>query len=1104
MTLVLPRVPADVFFGDGAAERQATVTGAGTPVPVFYGTDRVGAHIIAVGLIGTDLVLGCAWGLGPVDSIEDLTINGQAPPDSVTVTHYLGFTDQQVDATLAEAISGYSDTLVSVIRGILCALTYSVVRIPRGAITGFPRIESVVTGKPLLNLTHNGSGELGTAEGWISPFAVDGEGLVVQGGNTRAQHQTYRMPVDINAAYRVSIMAKTSIPDRSFSSFLVCEDDIHIAGGGGHTVRDRSNWTPARNTTLSSPVTAGANTVQINEPSAEWTAPGTHTMMLFDIPAGEDPDPAVIATEGHVITNIEDLGGGVWEITLATNLRESWPAGTLVSNGLRTSQNNVPDLFGGLVTPGDDWERYRDIHSGADPLFDTNLPAVRTTFRRGTKYVRWAFESIDADVFLHLKEITLSPLRGENPARALADFVASPLYGQGLSVEPESIEAAAAANDEALSDGSPRRKIALTIARPAPCAQWVDMMRGYAGCFVVRRGDTVRLVPDRPGDPVASITDADIVGGSLRLSKRPMRHAPTVVRVRYTDATSTPRRDMDALAYAPGVLEGLVPWREETIDQPGIDTYAQALREATERLNVGQLTDLDAEWLAYDEALVYEEGDIILMTHPIGLADKALRILLVERHGPGRWRIQAAEYSAEVYSDTVGAGPGADSPIASPSSISPVTDVAAASGTVHLLELSDGTIMSRMLVTWTPPADAYYRDARVRYRKATDAQWTFAPAGEASTYCAPVQDGVNYLVEVQAVNSFGVESAWTAIAHVVVGKTEPPPPPTQFLYEGDADGTRRFTLTPPSPLPLDVKSGGGYQIRYRLGTGHEWPDMTPLHHGKLVNLPYETNQLAAGTYTFAAATIDSTDHVSTPIYITATLGDPRLAGALEVQQSHTTGWPGVKTNCWIDPLSGWLVASDTKDWSDFATDGDDWSDWTSWAREPATMVYEAEVIDAGLVTRFTPLISGEYEGTATIEVQTSDDGETWSGWAAPAGQVQARYVQARITLVPIDAGFTALKAMTMILDAEVISEDLNDRDTSTFTGPYRIAVGDIRLPITKEYGAIRKVDIALQNVGPGWSWEVIDKDNTVGPRIRIYNGSDTLADAVIDATIRGV
>ena len=75
--------------------------------------------------------------------------------------------------------------------------------------------------------------------------------------------------------------------------------------------------------------------------------------------------------------------------------------------------------------------------------------------------------------------------------------------------------------------------------------------------------------------------------------------------------------------------------------------------------------------------------------------------------------------------------------------------------------------------------------------------------------------------------------------------------------------------------------------------------------------------------------------------------------------------------------------------------------------------------------------------------------------------------------------------------------------TATAVAPTDVT-GDIRLPILKTYASIRTVNIALQSVGAGYSWELIDKDVDIGPRIRIYDETDTLTDATIDATIRGV
>lgn len=102
------------------------------------------------------------------------------------------------------------------------------------------------------------------------------------------------------------------------------------------------------------------------------------------------------------------------------------------------------------------------------------------------------------------------------------------------------------------------------------------------------------------------------------------------------------------------------------------------------------------------------------------------------------------------------------------------------------------------------------------------------------------------------------------------------------------------------------------------------------------------------------------------------------------------------------------------------------------------------------------------------------------------------------------AAVPKIKQLRIVLSANPVEEIIQDLATSGLAGAYRIGVGDIRLPITKTYAVIRKVDVTLQSVAAGWSWVLIDKDTTVGPRIKIYDATNTLADAVIDATVTGL
>ncbi len=362
-----------------------------------------------------------------------------------------------------------------------------------------------------------------------------------------------------------------------------------------------------------------------------------------------------------------------------------------------------------------------------------------------------------------------------------------------------------------------------------------------------------------------------------------------------------------------------------------------------------------------------------------------------------------------------------------------------------------------------------------------------------------VPDSGQIAIQITAFDLLGQFSQLSQLnaIHDIIGKDSLPPSVTTFLVQRQSDGTREFIWSAPEPADK-----AGYKIRYQQGTGHTWETMSSLHEGLLTASPFESNQVAKGTWTFAIKMVDTLSNESTDaLYIETTLGDPRLAEVLINEDPRGTGWPGTKTGCYVDEL-GQLIAEDTKTWDDGSGDGLTWDTWLAWSRAPATTIIYEHDIDAGVVVLFTPLINVTADGTVTIEVNTSEDGASWSGWVAPGSLTTARYIKTRITVAD-HATLNAIYGANIMLSGKSVNEEINDQNTALLAGAHRIGVGDIRLPIAYDYAVITQVQVALQSVGPGWSWVLMDKDISVGPRINIYNGS-VLADATIDASVRGV
>lgn len=453
-----------------------------------------------------------------------------------------------------------------------------------------------------------------------------------------------------------------------------------------------------------------------------------------------------------------------------------------------------------------------------------------------------------------------------------------------------------------------------------------------------------------------------------------------------------------------------------------------------------------------------------------------------------------------------------------------VAGLALSSGDDELDVRIDGTVFSRLRVSWTTVANVFVRQGgwiEVQYRKQGETVWANAPAvagSDTSVRILDVVDGEIYDVRVRAVNSLGVPSlAWTEfLGHTVAGKSAPPSAPDTFTFAGLPDGSRRFDWTHAS-RPADVRVGGGYQIRYALTPEADWVDMEPLHDGVLVSSPYRTTDLAAGTYNFAIKSIDSSGNESTTAATisSAALDDPPLAGALSFRDERGLGWPGTKTSCYIE--DGILKAVSDFQWDDATGTWDSYtSPWDSMGADISPIRYESELIDLGANALMKPIASATGNGTITIEMKSWLDGGSDPGTWSAIAQVTARYVKIRWSVAATNP---TLKTASVIIDAPSVVDYINDVNTATETNNqswyYRAAAGDIYVIARNGLAVNTMARInALQNVAGAFTWELVSKNATKpggwtnaasGPaaQFRIRNATPALADATIDIELRG-
>lgn len=444
---------------------------------------------------------------------------------------------------------------------------------------------------------------------------------------------------------------------------------------------------------------------------------------------------------------------------------------------------------------------------------------------------------------------TASTAYSTNPALALADFIGSTLYGLGRDVDWASVEDAADACDSTVG-GQPRRTIGLCIDSVAETRQHIEALRTYAGCWVVERGGALVLMPDRPRPTDHTIGASDLLASSLRLKKRGLRDVPTVVDVRWTDTTVTPWAERRAIAKAAGVDAGTTPRRESQVSLPGIQSYAQAYREAVERLNHFSLEDLEAEWGQFDGGAAIEPGDVVSLSHPIGLTAKLMRVTGVVIASPGRYRVKAREYDPAAYSDAVQAEPSyADTSLPNPASPPALSGLTA---TEEVYQLENGTWSSRIKLTWTAadyPYLAHYRVEVYRLGELISA----GNAREAVFRTPAVQEGVGYVCKVAAVTTIGTVGTWAQANLTPAGKyLIPSDVPSLAAFEAGG----RVYVSWGAAVDIDIWR---YEVRYGPTAG-AWESATLIDRVDALRLT--SDQIPVGTWMLYVKALDSVGQYS--------------------------------------------------------------------------------------------------------------------------------------------------------------------------------------------------------------------------------------------------
>jgi hypothetical protein len=693
---------------------EVVVAAAGTPVPVVYGRDRLFGKIIAVGKSEGKLIIGYAFCAGEIYGYERIFVNDvdvnnstdgflrpewtakgalisgmQGGSQPFTFSRYLGTDVQAYDPYLAELYEiGYLDHNQG--------LAYLVLVVPPNTLTEFPRVEAQILGRKVYDprkdstqttLTPPGSGvhRRNTPSTWewtenptlqFADFCVQyakwgvGWQSIVDGANANDEPVGTQYAAEARRQCGLSLLEPRLAADwvkawRTYMGAFVARED-----GVVRVIPERADV--GVQGALQCPGATGSGAVIPHYSAADMGASDSLTVECW-FKTTDD----VVATQCLVSkkqTPTDSVAG--WSLYLNSSGQVAFrvsdgtdTAVALSATGVRFDDGEWHHAAGVVTRDADNVRVYVDGALALESVVSlAGVGSAANTLPIGIGGTR----STLVNPFAGL----IDEVRVWKTARDVTQ-IASGMY----------------------------REIATPTSQSSLIGYWRaneggggllydSSLSGADGTVQGQAGATSGQSAVIPDGVVRHFTVDDIVAGSLRLRHRSTRQHPTVVEVEYRDL-GTWKPEVRS-AQVDGVAGGTVPRRVSRIQLPGVHRSTQAYREAVERLN-WLLADLEISFQCFEEGLELQQGSIIAVTHPIGLAAKLFRVLQISGER-GRWQVEGVEYDPAIYSGAVVDDPSTpDTVDPSPASAPVVTGIAAVE---EQYVTKSGVNGSRLRLTW--------------------------------------------------------------------------------------------------------------------------------------------------------------------------------------------------------------------------------------------------------------------------------------------------------------------------------------------------------------------------------------------------------------------
>lgn len=469
-----------------------------------------------------------------------------------------------------------------------------------------------------------------------------------------------------------------------------------------------------------------------------------------------------------------------------------------------------------------------------------------------------------------------------NAALCTADYLVTPRYGFGADYateisEDELIDAANVCDEQVgLAGGGTEARYTIngTLSSAAePIANLEQMIGAMAGDAIWSGGQWY-VQAGAYRTPTLTL-DEDDARGPLEITTAVSRRA-LFNRVKGTfvgPVNDYVQSSFPAVTNATYQAEdnGEAIWQDLAL--PLTDSAARSQRIAKielervrQQISVGYPCSL--------KALQVRAGDTVMVSNArMGWTDKVFEVVDwqfavdAESDNPTLGvDLTLRETAAAVYDWNSGeettVDPAPDTDLPDPFTVAPPQNVQVASGTDHLYPKKDGTIVSRIRVSWTASDDSFVREYEVQAKRSIDAEWEPAARADGEVrqaYVWDVEDDVAYDVRVRAINQLGVRSAWApddnGLQHTVVGKTAPPANVERlFVVQNGESVILRWRPVPDADI-------AGYELRYALRDRASWSNSIRISEVERGTAVTEAD-IPPGDWRFLIKAIDTSGNYS--------------------------------------------------------------------------------------------------------------------------------------------------------------------------------------------------------------------------------------------------